>query len=189
MSLGWHDRASESGFTLAEVCVAMALLAVASAGVAHMFVVAIRAAQAARIQTTTTVLASQKLEQLRALVWSSGADGSPLSDRSTDLSAEPPTSGGRGLSASPAGTLDTNVAGYVDYLTARGDWAGTGPAPPVTARYIRRWAVSPLPEDPGNTLTLQVLVTAVERDLRAATPRQRLAGDALVTTMLTRRAP
>jgi hypothetical protein len=90
---------------------------------------------------------------------------------------------------SPAGTLDANVAGYVDYLPAGGDWAGTGHVPPVTARYIRRWSVSPLPEDPGNTLILQVLVTAVERERRAATPRLRLADDALVTTILTRRTP
>jgi prepilin-type N-terminal cleavage/methylation domain-containing protein len=180
---------SDSGFTLVEVCVAIGLLALAASGVAQMFGVAMRATEGARVQTSTSVLASQKIEQLRALVWTVGADGSGLSDRTTDLAVEPMTSGGRGLSASPANALDTNSAGCVDYLTARGDWAGTGAAPPATARYIRRWSIRPLPEDPNDTLIVQVLVTTVERDRHAATPRQRLAGEALVTSVLTRRAP
>ena len=182
-------RASSHGFTLAEVCIAMALLVLAASGAAHMFVVAARAIASARVQTSTTVLASQKLEQLRALLWTRSDDGSPVSDRTTDLAVEPPTHAGRGLSASPAGTLDGSVAGYVDYLTARGDWAGTGASPPPAARYVRRWSVTPLPEDPDDTLIVQVLVTPVERALHATVPRQRLAGDALVTAIFTRRAP
>jgi prepilin-type N-terminal cleavage/methylation domain-containing protein len=184
-----HRPANDSGFTLAESCVAIALLAVAASGVAHMIGLAMGATQAARVQTSTSVLASQKIEQLRALLWTVAADGSPRTDQTTDLAVEPPTSGGRGLSASPANTLDSNVAGYVDYLTARGDWAGTGSAPPATARYVRRWSISPLAADPRDTLVLQVLVTSVERDRLAATPRRRLAGDSLVTAVLTRRTP
>jgi prepilin-type N-terminal cleavage/methylation domain-containing protein len=180
---------SDSGFTLVEVCVAMALLALAASGLAHMCAVAIRATQEARLQTSTTVLAGQKLEELRGLRWTVAADGSRVSDRTTDLAVDPAAGGGRGLSASPADSLDANVPGCVDYLTAGGEWAGTGPAPPATARYLRRWSIRPLPEDPDDTLILQVLVTTVERDRRAATPRQRLAGDALVTSILTRRAP
>lgn len=179
---------TESGFTLIEVCVAMMLIALAAAGVAQMFTVSIRTTDGARVQSSTTILASQKIEQLRGLIWTVDVNGIPLSDRSTNLAVEPPTGGGAGLGASPANALDANTPGYVDFLNARGQWVGTGTVPPVTARYVRRWCVRPLPEDPDNILVLQVLVTTVGRDRQAATPRQRLADDALVTTVLARKA-
>jgi len=167
----------------------MALLVVAAAGVAHMCGVAMQLTQGARIQTSTSVLASQKLEQLRALVWSVDANGLARSDWTSDLASDVPSSGGPGLSASPANALESSVVGSVDYLDARGSWVGAGPELPPTARFIRRWLVRPLPEDPGDTLVLQVLVTTVERERQARQPRQRLAGDALVTTVLTRHTP
>jgi hypothetical protein len=61
--------------------------------------------------------------------------------------------------------------------------------PSATARVIRRWSIRALPEDPANSLVLQVLVTTVERERQARAPRVRLAGDALVTTVVTRRCP
>ncbi len=181
-----HLHRTDSGFTLVEICVAMALLVVAATGVAHMFGVAVRATQRARVETSATVLASQKVEQLRALLWTIAADGSPRSDWTTNAALEPFASGGAGLAASPSNSLDGNVTGYVDYLDARGDWVGTGATPPVTARYIRRWNIRPLPESPEHALVLRVLVTSVEQDRQARTPRERLAGDALITTVLSR---
>ena len=179
-------HANDSGFTLAEICVAMALLVVAATGVGQMFGVAMRTTQGARVQTSTTVLASQKVEQLRALLWTVAADGSPRSDWTTDVASEPAADGGAGLTASPANSLDDNVAGYVDYLGARGDWVGAGPTPPPTARFIRRWNIRTLSENPERSLILQVLVTTVEQDRLARAPRQRLAGDALIATVLSR---
>ncbi len=181
-------RSHDAGFTLIEICVAMALLALAATGVAQMFGVAIAATEGARVQSSTTMLASQKLEQLRALTWAVDAGGLPLGDGTTNLAVEPHTTGGPGLSISPSNVLDVSTAGYVDYLSFRGEWVGTGATPPATARYIRRWSVRPLPEDPGNTLILQVLVTTVGRDRQAHGPRRRLAGDALVTTIVSRKA-
>lgn len=189
MRFDQQRRPPDSGFTLVEICVAMALLVLAAMGVAQLFGVAMKATQGARVQTSTSVLASQKLEQLRALQWTVGAGGLPLSDWTSDVSVEPSTNGGPGLSTSPANTLDVSTDGYVDYLSSRGEWVGTGATPPAAARYLRRWSIQPLPEDPGNTLILQVLVTTVERDRQASVPRRRLAGDALVTTVLARREP
>lgn len=168
----------------------MMLLMIMSLGVAQMFGLAIRSTQAARYQTSTTVLASQKLEQLRSLTWGfDNASGLPVSDTSTNLAVEPPTSGMLGLNPSPANTLRVSTPGYVDYLDARGIWVGTGPTPPPTALFVRRWSVTPLPVNPNNSLILQVLVTTVHRDRQAVgMNRVRLADEALVATLKTRKA-
>ena len=181
----------DAGFTIIEVLIAMVLLSIVALGVAQMFGLAIQATQAARFQTSTTVLASQKLEQLRALTWGFDSSGSglPVSDTSTNLAVEPPTGSGGGLDPSPANSLEVNTPGYVDFLDSRGQWVGTGTAAPPNALYIRRWNISPLPINPNNTLILQVLVTTVHRDRQAvAGPRQRLADEALVATIKTRKA-
>lgn len=134
----------------------------------------------------------QKLEQLRALRWALAADsGLPDADESTDSSTEPATSSGGGLSPSPAGTLAANIPGYVDYLDARGGWVGTGATPPGGAVFIRRWSIGRLPADPEDTLVLQVLVTTIRRAGQAdhgPGERSRLADEALVATVRTRKA-
>jgi len=169
------------------------LISVMALGVAQMFVLAIRTNQAARHQTSTTVLAAQKMEQLRSLTWGYDDDGLglPVSDTTSNLSAEPFTSTGGGLNPSPAGALNSNTPGYVDYLDGRGNWVGTGTTPPPAAVYIRRWSIEPLPTNPNNTLVLQVLVTTLIREIQVAganPTRGRHADDALIATVKTRKA-
>jgi prepilin-type N-terminal cleavage/methylation domain-containing protein len=190
---GGRPSRPEAGFTLIEVMIALLVLAIMALGVAQMFGVAIQASSGARHQTSTSILASQKMEQLRALTW--GYDdtglGLPVTDTSTDLTTEPPGDGGGGLNPSPGNTLRTNTAGYVDYLDQRGQWVGNGATPPPAAVYIRRWSIEPLPTNPNNTLILQVLVTTVKREAQvggAAGPRRRFADDALIATVKTRKA-
>ena len=78
----------------------------------------------------------------------------------------------------------------MDYLDSRGNWLGTGGAPPATALFIRRWNISPLPTNPNNTLVLQVLVTTVNRDRQVPVSgaRRRFADESLVATLKTRKA-
>ncbi len=184
--------AADAGFSLIEVLVAMLIIAPAAIGAAGLVTIAARAVRDARMESTAVVLAAQKLEQLRTLEWNaddSGRGGSSTSDWTTDVTRDPVVGGGRGLSASPAGALASNVAGFVDYLDAAGAWVGTGPMPPPRAVFIRRWAVTPLPTDPADTLVLQVLVTNFTRDAsvrRSPGRRARLGGEALVTTVRTR---
>jgi prepilin-type N-terminal cleavage/methylation domain-containing protein len=165
---------SEShGFTLVEVLVASVLFVTLSLGVAQLFAVATSANAAARRQTSATILAAARLEQLRALTWSweagpSGTPALPRSDLTTDLSVDPPGSGGRGLRESPPGTLERNVPPYVDYLDAAGQPVGNGATAPTGAAYVRRWAVRGLPSDPDRTLVLQVLVISLADDARLA---------------------
>jgi hypothetical protein len=179
---------------MVEVLVAMLLLMVVATGVAGLFGVALKATHAARNQTSTSILAEQKMEQLRALTWGFDPSGEnlPVTDTTTDLSTAVPTGTGQGLNPSPVNTLDANTAGYVDYLDKRGQWVGTGAVIPAGAVYVRRWNIQPLPTNPNNTLVLQVLVTTALReanlDAGAVGPRTRLSDDALIATVKTRKA-
>lgn len=184
---------SSSGFSLAEVLISMGLLTMVSVGVAQLFAISARANYVARGQTSTTALAEQKLEQLRALTWGFDAAGQglPVSDTTTNLAVDPSSAaGGSGLNPSPADSLAENTPGYVDYLDQHGTYVGTGTTPAAGAVYIRRWSIQPLPTNPNNTLVLQVLVTPISNEvLQSATgPRKRLGGDALLVSVKTRKA-
>ena len=117
------SRFSERGFSLLEVMISVGLLTTVSLSVAQLFAVAAVANLNAKGQTSTAILATQKMEQLRGLTWGfdqTSALGLPASDTTTNLSTDPPSSGGQGLNPSPASTLDTNTPGYVDYHRRRG---------------------------------------------------------------------
>lgn len=157
---GAHGLDGDAGFSLVEVMIAAGLLASLAAGVTQVLGLAVRASHAARVRTLSTILAAQKMEQLRSLTWTCAPGGDALSDTSTDLSSDPSSDTGPGLRPSPSGTLEANVPFYVDYLDAAGRWVGRGPSPPAAAAYVRRWAVQPLASDPENVLALHVLVTA-----------------------------
>jgi hypothetical protein len=184
-------KKSDAGFSLIEVCLSMLIVGAAALACGQLFVVAMTGVTAAKLQTSTTILAVQKIEQLRALPWRFEGTGvlHAVSDTSTDLTTEPASTGGPGLAVSPA-SLDANTPGYVDYLDQHGRWTGTGVAPPAAAVFIRRWSVTPLPGSASDALVLRVLVTTVTRESQAASgiSRRRLAGDALVSTLLTRKA-
>jgi type II secretory pathway pseudopilin PulG len=183
------------GVGLVEVLISIGILTAVMLGVAPMFVRAIRTNLAAHDQTAAVILATQKMEQLRALSWrldDTGATEPPaVIDTSTDLSVDPPSTGGAGLTPSPPDTLEHNVSGYVDFLSAHGSWVGTGTIVPPAATYVRRWSIERLPADPDGTLVFQVLVTTVAAEasrtpaVRAA--QRRLAGDVWLVSLRSRR--
>jgi type II secretory pathway pseudopilin PulG len=183
--------AGEAGFSLVEVLLATTLLTVALVALAQLFAVSTRANTNAKLTTFTTVLAQQKMEQLRSLTWGFDTLGLPLTDTSTDIAAavETPT-GGRGLTPSPQGSLGENTTGYCDFLDANGQSLGGGTTPPANAIYVRRWSVEPLPTNPNNTLVLQVLV-ARNRGRNAADQTvsvDRLPDEARIISVKTRKA-
>ena len=190
------SSSNSRGFSLIEVIVSMGLLTAVSLGVAQLFAVSTNANRVARGQTSTTSLAAQKMEQIRSLSWGFDLEGQglPVSDTTTDLSVYPLTDTGKGLNPSPANTLEENVPGYVDYLDVTGTWVdpeGAPDTPPAAAAFIRRWAITPLPTNPNNTLVIQVLVTPVSNEAsRVVTEgaRGRMPGDALLTSVKTRKA-
>jgi prepilin-type N-terminal cleavage/methylation domain-containing protein len=186
-------NSSSRGFSLVEVLIAMGLLTAVSMGVAQLFALSTRANLIAKGATSTTSMAEQKLEQLRSLTWGFDSQGLglPVSDTTTNLSVFPPTHDGSGLNPSPADSLEQNTQGFVDFVDANGAWAGTGSTPPGSAVYIRRWSIQPLPTNPNNTLVIQVLVTPVASEaarVTSAFTRTRMAGDALLVTVRTRKA-
>lgn len=151
---------SSSGFSLIEVLIATTLLATSLVAVAQLFAVATKANVSSRTSTFATVLAQQKMEQLCELAWGFDQQNNVVSDLQSNIAVTPSTpTGGPGLSASPGRSLFEPTPGYVDYLDATGTWVGTGTRPVPGTVYIRRWSVTPLPQDAANTLVLQVLVT------------------------------
>jgi hypothetical protein len=135
---------------------------------AQLFALSTRANHSSKTTTFTVMLAQQKMEQLRGLIWGFDTIGLPISDVTTNSSVVPQAAGcptsttagvGTGLSPSPAGTLSDNVSGWVDYLDINGCLLSGGATAPNRTIYIRRWSVEPLPTNPNNTLILQVLVT------------------------------
>ena len=157
-------RLNSAGFALLEVLITAGLVIAVAAGASHILAIAVRASHSARVRTMASMLAAEKIEQLRSLAWSHVTTSGPAisisaSDFTTDVSINPATDSGPGLLPSPPGTLEANVASYVDYVDGAGRWVGGGGSPPPSAVYIRRWAVRPLAGDPENILVFQVIVT------------------------------
>jgi outer membrane receptor for monomeric catechols len=178
------------GFSLLEVLLATTLVTVGVAVLAQLFTLATRTNYSAKTTTLATVLAQQKMEQLRGLTWGFDAFGAPISDTTTDITVVPEAAfGGTGLSASPADVLLRNAAGYCDFVDRDANSLGGGTAPPAATAYIRRWSVQPLPDDPDHSLVFQVLVTRW-RDRGAMDPggMARLPDEAYMVSVKTRKA-
>jgi type II secretory pathway pseudopilin PulG len=182
---------NESGFSLAETIIATGIMAVSIAGLGQLFAVSVLSNRTARNTTFASVLATQKMEQIRGLTYGFDTLGLPLTDTSSNLAVNPlsPT-GGKGLSASPTGALRANTDGYVDYLDVYGKTIGTGGTTiPNGTTYIRRWSVEPLPTNPNNTIVLQVLVTrSTNRGTANNGKVDRLPDEARIITVKTRKA-
>ena len=146
------------GFSLIEVLIALALLAVAVLGGVQLVTISMQAISTARVQNLSVVLASARLEDLRGLTFEFDDLGSPSPDLQTDLTTTPRTSSGSGLAT--GGSIASNVNGYVDHLDGQGNWVGTGAVAPPAAAYTRRWSISPSAVAP-DSLVLEVLVLPV----------------------------
>lgn len=188
--MGKPSAESERGFSLVETLVASVILATTLVSLAELIAMAVKSNSSARTSTSATVLAAQKLEQLRALTWGFDSTGSPIGDTTTDTSVSPERpNGGTGLAPSPTNTLRASTSGYVDYLAADGTQLGGGAAPPTATVYIRRWMIEPLPTRPDDTLIIQVLVTRRrERGLANLGSVGRMPEEARMMTIKTRKA-
>jgi type II secretory pathway pseudopilin PulG len=155
---------SSAGFSLLETLVAITLLTVGVCSLAQLFVISARANQRAHAITTASVLAQQKMEQLRALMWGVDDLGRALTDTTSDTTTMPERpAGGVGLSPSPGNTLAMDTPGYCDFVDAFGELvdAGAGPSSvPAASVYTRRWSITRVPANPDNTIVVQVRVIA-----------------------------
>jgi type II secretory pathway pseudopilin PulG len=181
---------SASGFSLIETMVATGILSAALVALAQLFAMSTQTNTSARDTTFATVLAEQKIEQLRALTWGFDSVGLPVSDLTTDTTVSPETpNGGTGLTPSPADALKSNRPGYVDYLDRWGQALGTGERPVEGSVYFRRWSIEPLPTNPNNTLIIQVVVGRIrDRGEADQSITMRAVDEARIMTVKTRKA-
>src|SRR4051812_38533427 len=108
----------------------------------QLFLVSTMNNTGARSDTYATVLAQQKLEQLRALAYGFDMAGLPVTNPDPDRSVSPVAqAGGTGLRPSPMTALQENTPGFVDHVDGQGNVVGNGAGAPGTAVYTRRWSV------------------------------------------------
>ena len=125
--------------------ISIGLLTAVTIGVAQLFAVATAASFTAKVGTSTAMLATQKMEQLRGLTWGFGDEttaGLPVTDVMTNLATDPhPSNNGRGLGPSPDASLAQNTPGYVGFLDGDEKRIGTGANPPALTSCVRRWSI------------------------------------------------
>jgi hypothetical protein len=172
---------------LVETIVATGLLATAVVALAQLLAIGTQSNATARNGTLATILAQQKMEQLRGLAWGFDVTGLPLSDISTNTSVTPESATGTGLQPSPHDTLARSTDGYVDYLDADGRLLGGGSAVPLGTVYVRRWSIQPLPTHTNNTLVLQVLVRRFSKAIEQDAGSSRAPEEARMVSVRTRK--
>lgn len=178
---------SDAGFSLVEVAVAAGIFAGALALVSDLVVRSLAAGLAARRTSYASLLAQQKVEELQALAFGRDAGGLPTTDAASDTARAPTSpSGGAGLSSSVPGSLDHDVAGFVDYVHFSGTRA-SGPAD--GAAFVRRWSIERPAGWADDGLVIQVFVTDRPGRAPGLTPGQRLEGEARLFTVRSRLTP
>ena len=162
-----------AGSTLVEALVATLVLTTGLLAMAELVRLAMSSTVRARTSSLATILAAQKLEQLRSLTWEFDVNGVAVSDM--------------GLQASPW-SLQRNTPGFVDHVDAGGFVVGQSAQAPASAVYTRRWSVEPLPGSPEHSVLIQVLVTGTQSRGNADRGSvSRLPGDARLTTIKSRK--
>jgi Tfp pilus assembly protein PilV len=126
-------RRQEVGSSLIEALLATLILTTGVVVMAQVLSGATTTNLAARRGTVATILAQQKLEELRALAWGE-------------------------LQPAPPETLEQNTDGYVDHVGIDGRIVGNSTQPPSDAVYSRRWSIERTSSGPDGALVLQVLV-------------------------------
>jgi type II secretory pathway pseudopilin PulG len=181
---------SSSGFSLVEVMVATGIMATAVVTLAQLFAVSTRSNLGARTTTYATVLAEQKMEELRGLTYGFDSQGLPITDTTANTAVTPETAnGGSGLAPSPSTALQENTVGYVDHIDMFGNKVSGTATAPGNALYTRRWSIEPLPTNPNNTIIIQVLVSrTADRGAANAGAVARLPEEARMVTVKTRKA-
>jgi|SRR6516164_6297960 type II secretory pathway pseudopilin PulG len=166
-------RNSESGMTLIETVIALALLLVVAVGVLGLGAIALATTEnQGHLMARTAEYAQDKMEQLLAL---------KFCDATSDTTVLPTSSaGGQGL-AGCAAPLNNNgtgiggssdptapVAGFVDYLDDSGNLlpTGTGGVAPNAWKYIRAWQISSA--NAANTVKQITVTVRVSRQIASA---------------------
>jgi prepilin-type N-terminal cleavage/methylation domain-containing protein len=163
---------SQSGMSLAETMIAIAILLIVATGVLSLACVAVTTTEnQGHLTARTAEYATDKMEQLLALAYCDGGSGG---NTGTDTTQFPAVVGaGTGLAGcTGAGTIPTAsiggssdpsnpASGYVDYLDATGKLLGSSS---TNYEFIRVWQIS-IPSGSTSTSGLkQITVVARVKD-------------------------
>ncbi len=146
------NLSSQSGLSLLETMIALALLLVATAGIMSIAAVATSTTEnQGHLAARTAEYAQDKMEQLISLAYG---------DSTSDTTVFPANnSGGTGLSVGGGSDPAAPVTGYVDYLDETGTpLTFTGGAAPAGWYYIRVWQISA----PSGTTNLKQLTVVAK---------------------------
>jgi prepilin-type N-terminal cleavage/methylation domain-containing protein len=130
------------GFTLIEAVVALALVAIAGLSVSTALVASRAVAVRSRAEAIGSIAARARLAALME-----------AAERTAPV-------------LSPAGALQVDSAGCVDYLDAIGRELGAGDGP--DAAYVRRWSIGRHGRAPGEVTLFAVLVAPIAVAARTA---------------------
>jgi pilin/secretion family protein with methylation motif len=142
---GLKNRKSQTGMSLVETMVALAMLLIVAAGVLSLGGIALATTEnQGHLAARTAEYAQDKMEQLLALRYA---------DVLTDTTVFPSAITGIGTGLQVGGGLNPNapVAGYSDYLDATGNIVGAG----ANWEYVRVWQIAQ--NAAGNLKTVSVL--------------------------------
>jgi len=124
-------RLSQTGMSLLETVVALAILLIASIGILTIAAVAMSTTEnQGHLAARTAEYAQDKMEQLTSLAW-----GDQVSNTTVFPTV---SSGGSGLTIGGSSDPDAPAAGYVDYLDISGQPCLSG----ASWYYIRAWQIS-----------------------------------------------
>jgi prepilin-type N-terminal cleavage/methylation domain-containing protein len=160
---------SQSGMTLAETMMAIAILLIVSTGVLSLACVAVTTTEnQGHLTARTAEYAQDKMEQLLALAF---CDGGAAGNTGTDTTQFPAVVGaGTGLAGcTGAGTIPTASTGgssdptkpangFVDYLDASGKLLGSSS---TNWQYVRVWQIS-IPAGSTSTSGLKQITVAAQ---------------------------
>lgn len=145
-------RSSQSGVTLIETVIALAILLIVATGIMSVAVVGIMTTEnQGHLAARSAEYAQDKMEQLLSLSYA---------DAVTDTTVFPSTnSGGTGLTVGGSSDPTAPAVNYMDYLDATGNplALGGGGAAPAGWYYIRVWQIS---YPAGTSYMKQITVTA-----------------------------
>ncbi len=136
---------SHEGFTLLETVVATGILVTALAGLAQLLTLSLRSTHATGVEGAALRAAQDKIEQLRALAFTYGPVGEPVTDA--------------GLTISPDLSLAADMPGFVDFVDHEGRVIGTD-GEVRGARFTRRWRVVPIDHLLPEAFAIEVCVFA-----------------------------
>ncbi|MGE3842790.1 MAG: hypothetical protein AB7I50_14535 [Vicinamibacterales bacterium] len=153
----------DRGFSLVDVITGLAMLSVAVAALAPVFLQTTLGLAGARIESLAVAAALSRLEQLSALAFEEdSASAIQVTDESTNLASSPPDASGTGLRRVGTSPLLQPRNGLADWIDSTGSPIATPRGRVVLGR---RWSVSSLPRTAdGEGLLLHVTARGQARE-------------------------